>query len=56
MFKLLFSGFLLYLAYRLFLAPPRIDRPQNRDDDWDTDRRAPRRRKDDDYVDYEEMD
>lgn len=56
MFKLLFSGFLLYLAYRLFLAPPRIDRPQNRDDDWDTDRRAPRRKKDDDYVDYEELD
>ncbi len=53
MFKLLFTGILLYLAYRLLISPPRIDPPRYPEDDQ---RGGNRKRRDDDYVDYEEVD
>jgi hypothetical protein len=53
MFKLLFTGVLLYLAYRLLISPPRIDPPRYPEDDRNS---GNRKRRDDDYVDYEELD
>lgn len=53
MFKLLFIGFLIYYAYRLFMPTDRLEDHQHNDrfDSNDTSSKD-----ESDYIDYEEVD
>lgn len=57
MFKLLFTGLLIYLAYRFFLAPPTpIDRQgERRENLREPDKKNRKDDNDGEYVDYEEV-
>lgn len=58
MFKLFFTGLLLYLAYRFFIASPSsaIDKTGKSDDAINgPSRGSDKKDNDDDYVDYEEL-
>ena len=55
MLKLLITGFLIYFVYRFFIAPVMLG---TNDEDTPTVRgkESQKKAKDDDYIDYEEVD
>jgi hypothetical protein len=55
MLKLLITGFLIYFMYRFFIAPVMLG--TNDDDAPNVQTKEPQKKaKDDDYIDYEEVD
>lgn len=56
MLKLLITGFIIYFMYRFFIAPVMLEMKDNdRDAPAVKHKEAPKKAKDDDYIDYEEV-
>ncbi|MEZ4984463.1 MAG: hypothetical protein R2795_05405 [Saprospiraceae bacterium] len=56
MFKMLFTGLLIYFIYRFFIAPPAIGNREDHFDDTPPKTGTKPSPSDDDYIDYEEVD
>lgn len=59
MLKLLFTGLILYAAYKIFFGPNAIERGQQGDRGhihYEDDLKQSRKADEDDYIDYEEVD
>lgn len=54
MFKLLFTGILIYLLYRTFFSPPKLG--GNNQSYIRQDKKEKNAGNDDEYIDYEEVD